>query len=379
MLPGVQRPPCLVSFSGGMDSSLVLAAATRVARREGLPDPIPATLRAPDAPDSHEAEWQEQVVTELGLSDWQRHEVSDELDLVGPVASKALRRHGVLWPANTHFHVPLLEAARGGTLLTGVGGDHLFAWGRRSVADLLARRRPPHLRDPLRIAYDLSPWRLRALVDARRLPHVPSWLWPAARREVVGILARQRAREPRRWPAFLAEMAGSRRLRLGSASMDLLAGDAGASVAHPILNPSFVAALAHAGGRLGPGSVRSRSHISWATSCRCLSARDGPRLRSTASSCAPPAARSRTPGTGPGCRRKSMPRRSPRCGAQRVCRRPRRCCFSAPGWRAMRASRARDRASRRVLPSRGASPARRPAGRRGRAGRRGCSSVAGCW
>ena len=40
VLPAVSRPPCVVTFSGGRDSSLVLAVATRVARREGLPDPI---------------------------------------------------------------------------------------------------------------------------------------------------------------------------------------------------------------------------------------------------------------------------------------------------------------------------------------------------
>ena len=253
VLPGVRKPPCLVSFSGGNDSSLVLAAATRVARREGLPDPIPATIRVPDAPDSHEPEWQEQVVAHLGLADWQRYEIAEELDLVGPVASAMVRRHGVLWPANSHFHFPLLKAARGGALLTGVGGDHLFAWGRRPVADLLVGRRVPHWRDPLRLAYDLTPWRLRALVEARRLPEIPPWIRPAPRREVVRILAHRQAREPRGWPAFLAEMAGSRRLRLSTASLDLLARDAGAVVAHPLLDPTLVAALAYAGGRFGAG------------------------------------------------------------------------------------------------------------------------------
>jgi asparagine synthase (glutamine-hydrolysing) len=39
----LQRPPCGVAFSGGRDSSLVLAVATHVARRDGLPDPLPIT------------------------------------------------------------------------------------------------------------------------------------------------------------------------------------------------------------------------------------------------------------------------------------------------------------------------------------------------
>jgi asparagine synthase (glutamine-hydrolysing) len=66
------------------------------------------------------------VVGHLGLSDWLRLEFTDELDAVGPYAQRVMRRHGVLWPFNAHFHVPLFEAAAGGSLLTGVGGDQLF-------------------------------------------------------------------------------------------------------------------------------------------------------------------------------------------------------------------------------------------------------------
>ncbi|MGH3092626.1 MAG: hypothetical protein ACRDOG_09935, partial [Gaiellaceae bacterium] len=35
--PALLRPPCAVSFSGGRDSSLVLAVAAHVARSDGLP------------------------------------------------------------------------------------------------------------------------------------------------------------------------------------------------------------------------------------------------------------------------------------------------------------------------------------------------------
>ncbi len=37
--PSSVHGPCFVSFSGGKDSSVVLAAATRAARRSGLADP----------------------------------------------------------------------------------------------------------------------------------------------------------------------------------------------------------------------------------------------------------------------------------------------------------------------------------------------------
>ncbi|MDA0179868.1 asparagine synthase-related protein, partial [Solirubrobacter phytolaccae] len=156
--------PCFVSFSGGKDSSAVLAAATHVARREGLPDPVPLTLRAAHEPHSHESDWQERVVAHLGLGDWVKIEVGDELDAVGPYARRVLERHGLLWPFNTHFHLPLLERAAGGTLLTGVGGDELWSSSR---AQVLRRRRRA-------LAY--APFALRRAVLARREPIAYPWL-----------------------------------------------------------------------------------------------------------------------------------------------------------------------------------------------------------
>jgi hypothetical protein len=41
ILPALRRTPCLVSFSGGRDSSSVLGAATRAGRRQGLSLPVP--------------------------------------------------------------------------------------------------------------------------------------------------------------------------------------------------------------------------------------------------------------------------------------------------------------------------------------------------
>ncbi|NUT56362.1 MAG: hypothetical protein HOQ03_10310 [Thermoleophilia bacterium] len=114
VLEPLRRGPCLVSFSGGRDSSAVLAVAAAVARREGLPLPVPATLRFPNAAASAETEWQEQVVAHLGLEEWVRLERTDELDCVGPVATECLERHGVLWPSNAHVHAPLFARARGG-------------------------------------------------------------------------------------------------------------------------------------------------------------------------------------------------------------------------------------------------------------------------
>jgi Asparagine synthase len=127
----LRRPPCLVSFSGGHDSSLILAAATRAARREGLPAPVPVTWQVRDAPGAEESAWQEAVVRALRVADWVRLPAGDDLDFVGPVATGVLRRHGLLHPANAYFHAPLPKEAAGGTLLTGVGGDQVLGRLRR--------------------------------------------------------------------------------------------------------------------------------------------------------------------------------------------------------------------------------------------------------
>jgi asparagine synthase (glutamine-hydrolysing) len=115
ILPALRHGPCLVSFSGGRDSSAVLAAAVAVARREGLPEPVPVTLRAPHAPRADESAWQERVVGHLGLGDWVRLDAGDELDAVGPHARRALTRTvccGRSTPTSTRRCSSLRPAAR---------------------------------------------------------------------------------------------------------------------------------------------------------------------------------------------------------------------------------------------------------------------------
>ena len=114
----------------------MLAVAAHVARREGLPNPLPVTNRFPGVVETDETQWQERVIRHLELDDWLRLEWDDELDVLGPIATKVLRRHGILFPWNSFFHYPLLERAEGGSLLTGVGGDELF----KQVPRMLAAR-----------------------------------------------------------------------------------------------------------------------------------------------------------------------------------------------------------------------------------------------
>jgi hypothetical protein len=248
MVRALERPPCLVSFSGGHDSSLVLAAATRAARREGLPLPVPVTWRVTGAPQAEESAWQEAVVAALHVTDWIRLDAGDDLDFVGPVAAAVLRRHGLLHPANAYFHAPLLREAAGGTLLTGVGGDQVL--GR--------------LRRPRR------PW---WWPRAARAEEPFGWLRPGAARRIGNALRREYRARPARYTGRAGWALARRDLELTRRSLELLAADADAKVVHPLLDPGFLAALCGsgtspetAGGRAGligqlfntyPGAVLS--------------------------------------------------------------------------------------------------------------------------
>ena len=252
------RPPCLVSFSGGRDSSAVLATAAAVARRDGLPLPIPTTYRFDGAAGSQESDWQEQVIRHVGLPDWERLPMTSELDAVGPVAQAVLSRHGLLWPFNAHFHAPLLERASGGSLLTGIGGDEIFARQLWSSARALLtghrRDRPVHLRS-VGLALAPSPVRSWAVARRRQLP-LP-WLCPGAEHDVNRRLADLRARTPLPWSGGLALWWRSRSRTVLAASMDVLASGAGTQIVHPFLDERVVAAVGAHFGAAGPADRSS--------------------------------------------------------------------------------------------------------------------------
>lgn len=252
ILPALLRPPCLVSFSGGRDSSAVLATAAALARREGLSPPIPVTNVFPDLSDTDERLWQEQVVRHLGLSEWLRIEHADELDLIGPYAQRVSRRHGLVWPFNVHFHLPLLDAARGGSLLTGIGGDELFATATRDpIATLLAGRRRPEPRDIARVALAVAPHALRRRVIARREPLTFPWLGRRAGRSVAASAADWGATQPRNLRARMAWVRNSRYLEVATAALELVATDTNVQLVHPLLGVRVWAQLAALGHPIG--------------------------------------------------------------------------------------------------------------------------------
>jgi asparagine synthetase B (glutamine-hydrolysing) len=249
------RPPCLVCFSGGRDSSAVLAAATALARKEGHPLPVAVTYRFPDAPGSNENEWQEEVARHLRLSDWERLTITDELDSVGPVAQRVFRRHGVVWPFNAHFHLPLMERAAGGSLLTGVGGDELFGteqwWAARAV---LAGRRRPRLRDVRSVGLAISPWPVRHHVLSRRPPVRFPWLHPEVEEAITRQRAEWTARTPLPWSGAIGWWWRSRARAVLAGTFDALAAGAGTNIVQPFLERSVIASAAGNFGAAGPSS-----------------------------------------------------------------------------------------------------------------------------
>ncbi len=253
----LRRSPCLVSFSGGVDSSLVLAVAVRVARDRGLPDPIPISWRFTGAPAAEESRWQELVIAALGVGEWERIAAEGDLDLIGPVAQRVLLRHGLMSPANAFLHEPLLQRAAGGALLTGIGGDQVLGlWRGRALADAIAHRRAPTPRTALSVARAVLPVSARALLELRRLPDW-EWLSPRGRRRAGRALAREQAADPVAWGPHLRWQLARRDTAVFDRTMHRIAEGVGATIVNPLLDPGFVAALARAGGRRGFGNRRA--------------------------------------------------------------------------------------------------------------------------
>ena len=248
--------PPAVAFSGGRDSSLLLAVAALVCRRAGMEPPLPITLCMPSpVAEADERKWQELVLEHLQIPDWHCIAIDGELDLVGPYARRHLLRDGLLFPANAHSVVPMLEAAGDRCLIVGLGGDELLSpqqW--RPIHDLLGRRRGPQTRDAVRLGVGALPRAMRGVLrpsSAKDLEEM-EWLRPRTARR-LGRLARRGFEEPVLWSSAIRHVAGRRDVILPFRAMQRLARAGGHRVEAPLLDPEFVAAFARAGGRGGWG------------------------------------------------------------------------------------------------------------------------------
>jgi asparagine synthase (glutamine-hydrolysing) len=242
-----------VAFSGGRDSSLVLALAVDVARSRGLEEPAAVTVRYPHLPETDERDWQERVVAHLGVRRWETVDLADENALTGPNAREVLGVAGPYFPYAAHTALPVARLAAGATVLTGEGGDLLLsphrAWAAANLLDRRGRAEPAAWRAA---AAGLSPGPVRASRAAAHAVALRPWLTGEG-----AALARRRAAadassEPLSWPAATRHIAGLRALGRGLATLTAVYARAGAGVAHPLLDGGFVTALAGAYDRRGP-------------------------------------------------------------------------------------------------------------------------------
>jgi len=251
LLPHLEKSPCLVAFSGGRDSSVLLAAAVTLARRESLPTPVPITLSYPDAADTDETTWQHTVLSHLGLTDRIVLTVHDEHDPLGPVGTRVLRRHGLIWPPNFTPTYRMLEHARGGTLLTGEGGDEAFGLKRITPLTKLlsARARVPVAvyRDAARTLAPAALRRRAAFRDRYRRP----WLRP----ETEALLSRRDAEDLAAYSLHAArntwQFATRRCARIGYETIRSLASEMDTAYVQAFAEPPLVASVAAAAGRWG--------------------------------------------------------------------------------------------------------------------------------
>jgi hypothetical protein len=251
VLAALRRPPCLVSFSGGRDSSGVLAVAVDVARREGLPDPVPATMRFPGIDQADETKWQDVMLSHLGVQERVVVDIDTELDALGPAAVGVLRSLGVVWPANAYLHVPLLEQARGGSLLTGVGGDELFETRASAFVRVLYGRERPRLREAGGLALATLPRPARAAVWRRRHAGNRRWLTPAGNAAVDGALATEEVTYPHRWDRAMRYWMRSRGFQASRRVLTVMGASHDVATVSPHIEPSVLVELLGVGGATG--------------------------------------------------------------------------------------------------------------------------------
>ena len=258
--PAVLKPPCLVSFTGGRDSSGVLAAATHTASELGAPPPIPVTMRFPAVKSSHESDWQELVIRHLGLKEWEKLSVDSEageMDLLGERTLSMLARHGIMWPFNTALYKRVFEAAPdGATVVTGFGGDGLFeGWSWAPMSDVLKGNHSLERRD-LKMAGRLLTGHSSATPTTRQAIWSPHWVRPDALVLFTRLRSAEMSSAPRTWSNWVRWWRRRRWIEVARWSLEKIA-EGRITVVHPYFDATFHGALISDGGPLGYGSRTS--------------------------------------------------------------------------------------------------------------------------
>jgi Asparagine synthase len=253
----LRRPPCIVSFSGGRDSSIVLGVAAAVAADEGLPAPVAVTFRYPGDVDAEESEHQERVIGHLhgaGLPiEWVRRDILEEFDLLGPMTAPIVAAHGgPTWPPVLGPIALLSRMAAGGSVLTGEFGDEVLGPQRVTFLRIALGRRGRGL--------GVQDWRF---VGRNALPtflyrwtvrpgdEECPWLSGPGRAAWARMSRSDATMRPLRWDRAAASHMRRRAVSIGRRTMQTVAGWSDCRLVEPLGDDRFVAALAGAGGWLG--------------------------------------------------------------------------------------------------------------------------------
>jgi hypothetical protein len=247
-------PPCVVAFSGGRDSSALLAFLIDVARREGLPEPIAVTARWDEDEASDESVWQEEVAATVGVREWEVIRPGTDLDLLGEQATTALTDLGLMWPAPAYALRPMIRLAAGGSFVTGEGGDEAFGlWPYGRLWSTVRSGRIPRTWDVRALALGLAPRALRRRRWQHNLPPYQTWLRPDALRHMGEALADDQADDPLSWGRYQGVSRRRRAMDLTVRTLEGLCALEGSRYVGPFLDERFLAALAAWGGPLGRG------------------------------------------------------------------------------------------------------------------------------
>jgi asparagine synthetase B (glutamine-hydrolysing) len=238
-----QTDRCFVEFSGGVDSSLVLSAATCVARAAGSSMPIPVTLRYAAA-NTDESRYQDEMIEFLGLTEWFIVDAEDELDLLGDSAKQHLLTHGPTIAARIAtrdwwLRQLDLNGQHDVSIINGEGGDEVLGSAPLATAHALryATIHRRHRRQAIRVAQHAATRRWNAL---RGRSGRPPWLTPFGVRRHRAI-PRRRALTMRR---FLRNYRSANTLVQAQAQLSAQAARHDLSYFSPLLDLDFLAGLA---------------------------------------------------------------------------------------------------------------------------------------
>lgn len=257
----VDDRPVYVEFSGGCDSSVVLAAAAAVCRRVGHADPVPVTFRFPEYPETDESTFQNGVVEALGLTTWQLFQ-SPDMELLGAPALAAQESLGLAWPPQVFTRAAIWGQLEPGVLLTGEGGDEVFGPPLinplRSFASAARRRDVVAAARAARLAVMGPSQRAQFIVSSNPLGWEVPWLSTELRREVFALAAQEAAQEPIRrasWARWYLRAPSVHRME---SNLRWFGASFGLDVRCPLMAPGVVWAAVDA---LPPYRRRNRTEL----------------------------------------------------------------------------------------------------------------------